>query len=108
MGSACRYRWQNKSPEQKKLLAMTIDSDMNEHGASRGSISRNCENAWSHSVYSAFEQLFRSALRGHGPLLQRLGGERTGLRERRVKRRYDHAAGRNIQLGNWCDRYQEY
>lgn len=66
-------------PEQKKLLAMTIGSDMNEHGASRGSISRNCENTWSHSVYAAFERLSRPALRGGGLPFQRVGGECAGF-----------------------------
>ena len=57
---------QKKSPEQKILLAMTIDSDTNKGGASRGTISRSCENAWNHSVYSAFERVFRLAFRRHG------------------------------------------
>ncbi len=66
---------------REKLLAMTIDSDTNEHGASRGSISRSCENPWSHSVYSALERLFSAALRGHDLLFQRLGGECASVAE---------------------------
>ena len=68
-------------PNRKKLLAMTIDSDTNEHGASRETIRRNCENAWSHSVYSALERLFSAALRGYGLLFQRLGGECASVAE---------------------------
>jgi hypothetical protein len=49
---------------------MAIGSDMNEHGGSRGSISRDCENDRNPSVYSVrlrrIERLFRPALRGHG------------------------------------------
>jgi hypothetical protein len=70
---------QNKWPEQKKLLAMTIDSDTNKGGASRGTISRNCENAWNHSVYSAFERLFRAALWGEDLPFQRVGGACAGF-----------------------------
>ena len=65
---------QNKWPEQRNLLAMTMDSDTNRSGESPGTISRNCENAWSHSVYSAFERLSRLAVRGCGLRFQRVGG----------------------------------
>ena len=58
---------------------MTIDSDTKRGGASRGSISRNCEKGWSHSVYFAFELLLRSALRGHGLPFHRVGGECAGF-----------------------------
>jgi len=54
---------------------MAIDSDMEEGRASRGSISRNCENDRNPSVYSDFERLFRPALRGHGLPFRRVGGE---------------------------------
>jgi hypothetical protein len=37
-----------------------------EGGASRGTISRNCENIQNPSVYANFERLFRPALRRHG------------------------------------------
>ena len=56
---------QKKWPKQRNLLAMTIDSDMDEHGASRGTISRNCENIRNPSVYADFERLFRGARSGH-------------------------------------------
>jgi len=95
-GAYRRGACENKWPQQKNLLAMTIDSDRKEHGASRGTISRSCENACCHSVYSALERLFRSAVRGHGLPFQRLGGECTGFAERRVGRGYDHAPCRNI------------
>jgi hypothetical protein len=86
----------NKWPEQKNLLAMAIDSDTNKGGASGGSISRNCENAWSHSVYSAFERLLRPALLGHGLPIQRVGGECAGFAQPCFGRRYDRASGRDI------------
>ena len=95
----CLGGLQNKWPQQKNLLAMKIDSDNNRGGgASRGTISRSCENGCIHSVYSALERLFRSALRGHGLLFRRLGGECTGLAERRVRRRRDHAASWHFQM----------
>jgi hypothetical protein len=78
----CEINGPNKKNDNKKikrLLAMAIDSATNKSGASRGSISRNCENAWSHSVYSAFERFFRPALRGDGLPFQRHGGECAGF-----------------------------
>jgi hypothetical protein len=74
MGFIDRYL-RNKWPEQKNLLARVTNSDTNDGGASRGSISRNCENIRNPSVYADFERLFSPALRGHGLPIQRLGGE---------------------------------
>jgi hypothetical protein len=72
-------RLQINCENEENSLAMTIDSDTHEGGGSRGSISRNCENAWSHSLYSAFEQFFRTALRGHSLPFQWDGGKCAGF-----------------------------
>jgi hypothetical protein len=58
--------WKNKIARTENLLAMVINSDTNKGGASRGSISRNCENIRNPSVYADFERLFRPALLGRG------------------------------------------
>ncbi len=60
----------NKRPEQKNLLAMAIDSDANEGGASRGPISRNWEKDRNPSVYPIrlrrIERLSRPVLGRYG------------------------------------------
>jgi hypothetical protein len=95
-----------KTDGLKNLLAMTIDSDINEGGESRGSISRNCENAWGHSVYSAFERFFCLALRGHSLPFQWVGGECAGSSQRGIKWRHDRASCRNFHLVYPCHNFQ--
>jgi hypothetical protein len=63
----------------KKLLAMTIDSDTNQGGASRRAISRTHENDRNPSFYSYFERFLRPALRGDGLPVQRDGGKCAGF-----------------------------
>jgi hypothetical protein len=65
----------SKEKINKKLLAMTIDSDTNEGRRIAGSISRSYGVGENPSVYSYFERLFRPALRGDGLPFQRVGGE---------------------------------
>ena len=70
------------SLDQKKLLAMKIDSDRSDgDGASQGTISRTYENYYIHSLYSALERFFGSALWGRGLPFQRVGGECAGFAE---------------------------
>jgi hypothetical protein len=75
-GTFCEINGLNK--KIKKLLAMTIDSDTNEGRRIAGSISRSYESVGNPAVYRYFERLFRPALRGHGLLFQRVGGECAG------------------------------
>jgi hypothetical protein len=86
----------NKWSEQKNLLAMTIDSDTNKSGASRGTISRNCENSRNPTVYAGFERFFRPALWSYGLPFQRVGGKCAGFASSRARRRYDHAPRWNL------------
>jgi hypothetical protein len=85
---------------------MTIDSDTNKGGASRGTISRNCENAWSHTVYSAFERLFRAALWGDDLPFRRVGGERAGVHKFSVGRRYGYDSCWDIYMVNGDYNYE--
>jgi hypothetical protein len=67
-------------PNREILLAMTIDSDIKDGGASRGSISPNYENLGKNpSVYPYYERLFGPALRGYGLPFQRVGDECAGF-----------------------------
>lgn len=55
---------------------MTIDSDTNCGGVSRGSIRRSYEGVGKNpSIYPYFERLFRPAVRGGGLPVRRVGGE---------------------------------
>jgi hypothetical protein len=63
----------------KKLLVMTIDSDMNEGRRIAGSISRSYESVGNPAVYRYFEQLFRSAVRRNCLPFRRVGVECAGL-----------------------------
>jgi hypothetical protein len=66
----------NKQWQQKNLLVIKINSDIEGGGASQGTIRRTYEkNYYIHSLYSALERLFRCALRGHGLQIQWLGGK---------------------------------
>ena len=63
-------------PRHEKLLAMTINSNMNVGGGvSLGTISRNYESVGNRSVYPYFERLLRPALRRDGLPFQRNSGE---------------------------------
>jgi len=71
----------NKWPQRKNLLAMKIGPDINDPcGASRGSMSRNCENSQNPAVYSVrlgrIERLLRPALRRHGFAFQWISSKR--------------------------------
>jgi len=71
----------DKWPQRKNLLAMKIGPDINDPcGASRGSMSRNCENSQNPAVYSVrlgrIERLLRPALRRHGFAFQWISSKR--------------------------------
>lgn len=83
---ACEINGLNRAKEKvkekinKKLLAMTIDSDTNDGGLSQGSISRSYECVGKNpTVYPFCERLLRVARWGNRLSFQRLGGERAGF-----------------------------
>jgi len=73
-------RAKKNSPEQRILLAMTIDSDIHDGGsASPGSISRRYESVGNPFVYPYFKRFSRTPLRGHGFRVKRVAGECAGF-----------------------------
>ncbi|SRR6266498_5002585 len=65
---------------EKILLAMTIDSDRNSGGESRGSISRSYERVGKNPfVYHCVEWPFRPTVRGRRLPVQRVGTECAGF-----------------------------